>query len=113
MKSPINDKQFKRMSRRELLKLTPVLALGAFTIPALQKPLLNAGLGFSDWASAKMFRTGHLAPTFADSDLTPFSKFPINGYDVADPGVDFDKWNLTVTGAVTGAEQVNRLPARG
>ena len=30
MKSRINDKQFKRMSRRELLKLTPVLALGAF-----------------------------------------------------------------------------------
>jgi DMSO/TMAO reductase YedYZ molybdopterin-dependent catalytic subunit len=47
-----------------------------------------------------MFRTGHLAPTFADAELTPFDKFPINGYDVADPGVDFDRWNLTVTGDV-------------
>ena len=100
MKSEINEKQFKRISRRELLKLTPVLALGAFAIPALQKPFLKAGLGFSDWASAEMLRTRHRAPDFADSDLTPFTKFPINGYDVEDPGVDFDKWNLTVSGAV-------------
>jgi hypothetical protein len=35
-----------------------------------------------------------LAPTFADTDLTPFEKFPINDYDVDDPGVDFDKWTL-------------------
>ena len=47
-----------------------------------------------------MFRSGHLAPTFVDSDLTPFEKFPINGYDVDDPGVDFDKWTLTVSGSV-------------
>jgi DMSO/TMAO reductase YedYZ molybdopterin-dependent catalytic subunit len=100
MNSRIDDRRFKRISRRELLKLTPVLALGAFAIPTLQKPLLKAGLGFSDWASAKMYRTGHLAPVFADSELTPFNKFPINGYDVDDPGVDFDKWNLTVAGAV-------------
>jgi len=100
MNSRISDKEFKRVSRRELLKIAPALALGAFAIPALQKPLLKAGLGFSDWMSGKMFRTGHLAPTFADTELTPFDKFPINGYDVADPGVDFDKWNLTVTGAV-------------
>jgi DMSO/TMAO reductase YedYZ molybdopterin-dependent catalytic subunit len=100
MNSRTNDRQFRRISRRELLKLTPVLALGAFAIPALQKPLLKAGLGFSDWASARLFRSGHLAATFADSDLTPFNKFPINGYDVDDPGVDFDIWTLTVAGAV-------------
>jgi DMSO/TMAO reductase YedYZ molybdopterin-dependent catalytic subunit len=100
MNSRTDDRRFKRISRRELLKLTPILALGAFAIPALQKPLLKAGLGFSDWASARLFRSGHLAPTFADSDLTPFSKFPINGYDVDDPGVDFDIWTLTVAGAV-------------
>jgi DMSO/TMAO reductase YedYZ molybdopterin-dependent catalytic subunit len=100
MNSRIDDRKFKRMSRRELLKLTPVFALGAFAIPALRKPLLRAGLGFSDWASARLFRSGHLAPTFADSDLTPFSKFPINGYDVDDPQVDFDKWTLTVAGVV-------------
>jgi DMSO/TMAO reductase YedYZ molybdopterin-dependent catalytic subunit len=100
MNSRTDDRKFQRISRRELLKLTPVLALGAFAIPALQKPLLQAGLGFSDWASARLFRSGLRAPEFADSDLTPFSKFPINGYDVDDPGVDFDKWTLTVAGAV-------------
>jgi DMSO/TMAO reductase YedYZ molybdopterin-dependent catalytic subunit len=101
MKSRTDEKTFRRINRRELLKLTPVIALGAFAIPALQKPLLKAGLGFSDWASGRLFRSGHLAQTFTDSELTPFNKFPINGYDVDDPEVDFDKWNLTVTGAVS------------
>src|SRR5208282_4521585 len=96
----INSRKFKSLSRRELLKLTPVVALGAFAIPKLQQPLLKAGLGFSDWFSAKLFRPGHLAATFADSELTPANKFPINGYDVADPEVDFDRWKLKVAGAV-------------
>jgi hypothetical protein len=30
------QRKFKSMNRRELLKLTPVLALGAFAIPTLQ-----------------------------------------------------------------------------
>jgi len=96
----VDGRRFTRMNRRELLKLTPVLALGAFAIPSLQNKLLEAGLGFSDWASGAFFRRGHLAPTFDDSELTPFNKFPINGYDVDDPGVDFDRWTLTVSGAV-------------
>jgi DMSO/TMAO reductase YedYZ molybdopterin-dependent catalytic subunit len=100
MDSPIKKTQFKRVTRRELLKLTPVAALGAFAIPSLQKPLLKAGLGFSDWASAKLFRTQHLAPTFDDSELTPFEKFPVNDYDVDDPEVELDNWTLTVSGAV-------------
>ncbi len=100
MSSRIEKKKFKSMNRRELLKLTPVLALGAFAIPKLQAPLLRMGLGFSDWASEEFFRPGHLATTFASSELTPFNKFPINDYDVDDPGVDFDRWTLTVTGAV-------------
>jgi len=93
-------RKFKSMTRRELLKLTPMIALGAFVIPKLRSPLLKAGLGFSDWASAKLFREGHLAPTFADSALTPLNKFPLNTYDVDDPEVDLDNWTLTVTGAV-------------
>jgi DMSO/TMAO reductase YedYZ molybdopterin-dependent catalytic subunit len=100
MNSRIERRKFKSVSRRELLKLTPVIALGAFALPHLQEPFLKTGLGFSDWASAKLFRRGHLAPTFSDSDLTPSNRFPINGYDVDDPGVDFDRWTLTVTGAV-------------
>ena len=96
----IDSHKFKSLSRRELLKLTPLLALGAFSIPQLQPPLLRGGLALSDWASAKLFRSAHLAPTFADSDLTPFDKFPINDYDVDDPGIDLERWNLSVTGAV-------------
>jgi DMSO/TMAO reductase YedYZ molybdopterin-dependent catalytic subunit len=99
MKS-VDRRKFKNLSRRELLKLAPVAALGAFTIPRLRDPLLTAGQGFGDWASAKLFRSGHLAETFADSEVAQFEKFPINDYDVDDPGVDFDKWSLTVTGAV-------------
>ena len=98
--SGMAEARFSRVSRRELLKLAPLLALGAFAVPSWQESLLKKGLGFSDWASAKLFRSGHLAPTFADSQLTPFEKFPLNDYDVDDPGVIFENWNLTVSGLV-------------
>jgi DMSO/TMAO reductase YedYZ molybdopterin-dependent catalytic subunit len=100
LETKVTERRFAQMSRRELLKLAPVVALGAFAVPRWQEGLLKQGLKFSDWASGKMFRTGHLAPTFADSQVVPFDKFPINGYDVADPGVIFENWTLTVTGAV-------------
>lgn len=96
----MNERKFGQVSRRELLKLAPVVALGAFAIPRVQESLLKKGLGFSDWASARLFRRGHFAPTFQDSELTPFEKFPINGYDVDDPGVIFENWSLTVGGLV-------------
>jgi DMSO/TMAO reductase YedYZ molybdopterin-dependent catalytic subunit len=96
----ISQKKFKSMNRRELLKLTPVIALGAFAIPPLQTPLLKAGVGFSDWASGVLFRRGHLAPTFSDAEVAPFEKFPINDYDVDDPDVDLQNWKLAVSGAV-------------
>jgi DMSO/TMAO reductase YedYZ molybdopterin-dependent catalytic subunit len=100
MEPQMDSRKFGRLNRRELLKLTPVLALGAFAIPKIQNRLLAAGLGFSDWASARLFRQGHLAPTFETAELTPFARFPINDYDVDDPGVDFEKWTLAVAGAV-------------
>jgi DMSO/TMAO reductase YedYZ molybdopterin-dependent catalytic subunit len=96
----MSERQFARVSRRELLKVVPAIVLGAFAIPALQPSLLKKGLGFSDWASGLLFRRGHFARTFADSELTPFEKFPINGYDVDDPGVIFENWTLTVSGLV-------------
>ncbi len=112
----IDEKKFRLVSRRELLKLTPVLALGAFAIPGLQQGLLKKGLGFSDWASARLFRSGHHATTFENADVVPFDKFPINGYDVDDPGVDLENWKLTVSGAVKKPgrytlAQVQALPA--
>jgi DMSO/TMAO reductase YedYZ molybdopterin-dependent catalytic subunit len=96
----MDEGKFRQVSRRELLKLAPVLALGAFAIPALQEGLLKRGLRVSDWASGVLFRRGHSAPTFADTDVAPFAKFPLNYYDVADPGIDLDAWTLTVSGAV-------------
>src|SRR5205085_11339476 len=115
MASRVDHRKFKGVTRRELLKLAPVVTLGAFAIPPLQRPLLKAGLGFSDWASARMFRSGHLATTFDDSELTPFKKFPINDYDIDDPEVDFETWTLTVSGAVQKPgdyklEDIQRLP---
>jgi len=98
--SKLDEREFQRVSRRELLRLMPVIALGTFAIPGLQEPLLKNGLAFSDWASGKMFRSGHLATTFSDSEVAPFEKFPINGYDVDDPGVILENWTLTVSGAV-------------
>jgi len=52
----------RKMNRRELLKLTPAVALGAFAIPRLRAPLLKAGLGLSDWPSEKLFRPEHRPP---------------------------------------------------
>lgn len=96
----MDEKKFRQNSRRELLKLAPVLALGAFAIPGLQEGLLKKGLQFSDWVGARLFRPGHLATTFDDSEVTAFEKFPLNTYDVDDPGVIFENWTLTVSGAV-------------
>lgn len=111
----MKEREFKRIKRRELLKLTPVLALGAFAIPKLQESLLRTGLGFSDWASEALFRRGHLAATFADAEVAPFEKFPINDYDVDDPGVDLEHWTLKVGGAVQKPgeyrlDQIQALP---
>lgn len=117
MEGRMQYRKFRGMTRRELLKLSPVLALGAFAVPRLREPLLKAGLAFSDAASARLlFRPGHPAPAFADSDLTPLDHFPINGYDVDDPEVDLDAWSLTVSGAVLHPgeyrlSQVQALPS--
>lgn len=90
----------KSITRRELLRLSPLLVMGAFAIPKLQTPLLKTGLAFTDWASSKWFRRDHVAPTFADSELTPLNKFYVNTYDVDNPGVDLSKWTLKVSGGV-------------
>jgi DMSO/TMAO reductase YedYZ molybdopterin-dependent catalytic subunit len=111
----VEQAKFSQISRRELLKVAPVLALGIFAVPKVQQALLTKGLAFSDWASARLFRRGHPAPTFADAALTPFEQFPINDYDVDDPGVIFENWTLTVSGALQNPaeyrlEQIQALP---
>ena len=115
MAKQIDTKKFKSMNRRELLKLAPVLVLGAFAIPKLREPLLKEGLAFSDWASAALFRQGHMATTFDDSEVAPLEKFYVNTYDVDDPNVDLANWSLEVKGAVKhpgnySLQQIQALP---
>src|ERR1039458_1594512 len=96
----LEDKDLKRQSRRQLLKLAPVAALGVFAFPKMSDRLVAAGVRFSDWASGALFRSGHRAQTFSNADVVPFAKFPYNGYAVLDPQVDLEKWTLTVEGDV-------------
>jgi DMSO/TMAO reductase YedYZ molybdopterin-dependent catalytic subunit len=115
MANPIDDKQFKRFSRRELLKLSPVVLLGAFAWPRTRRPLLADGERFTDWAFSKWYRSSHPATTFTDSEVVPLDRFPFNGYDVLDPGVDLAAWRLTVGGLVSKPgdytlEQIQSLP---
>jgi DMSO/TMAO reductase YedYZ molybdopterin-dependent catalytic subunit len=117
MKMPDRAKSLKvrSLDRRELLKLSPLLVVGAFAIPRVRDPLLTAGVAFTDWASARWFRRNHLAPTFTDSELAPIDKFYVNTYDVDDPEVDLEKWTLTVSGDVQRPgeytlEQIQSLP---
>jgi DMSO/TMAO reductase YedYZ molybdopterin-dependent catalytic subunit len=85
--------------RRELLKLTPLLLTGVLFVPDARKRLLQAGLSFSDHASASLFGRNRKV-TFPDADVVPFNKFPYNFYDVLDPEVDLQNWTLTVSGEV-------------
>ncbi len=96
----LEDKDLKRQSRRQLLKLAPVAALGVFAFPKVSDRLVAAGVRFSDWVSGGLFRSQHPAQTFSNSEVVPFAKFPYNGYDVLDPEVDLEKWTLTVEGDV-------------
>jgi len=100
METRIDRKSFRRMSRRELLKLTPLLALGAFAWTPTRSALLSAGDHFNGWAASLWYRTGHPVTTFPDSAVAPLSRFPYNYFDVLDPEIDLDAWRLKVGGLV-------------
>ncbi len=111
----LSDREWKQLNRREVLKLTPVVLAGAFLVPRLQDSLLQRGLNLSDWASGLVFSKSRLAPTFTASHVTPFERFPYNGYDVLDPEVDLEDWTLTVEGNVQRPgeyrlDQITSLP---
>ena len=92
--------EYKRISRRELLRVAPLAVSGALLVPSIQKRLIHGGLALSDWASAKFFRQGLRAPTFRDSEVTPFASFPYNYSSLLDPGINLDNWSLRVEGLV-------------
>lgn len=111
----LTRREWRRLNRRELLKLTPIVLAGAFVIPRVQTQLLQGGVALGDWASGLLFRKSRLAPTFAPSAVAPFEKFPYNGYDVLEPDVDLEDWTLTVEGEVRRAgeytlAQIRDLP---
>jgi DMSO/TMAO reductase YedYZ molybdopterin-dependent catalytic subunit len=111
----ITSRERGRINRRELLKMVPIIAVGAFAIPKLQEPLLMDGLALSDWASARLFGRRRLEPTYSNSEVAPFDRFPYNYYDVVDPEVDLARWTLTVEGLVKrpgnyNLQQIQALP---
>jgi DMSO/TMAO reductase YedYZ molybdopterin-dependent catalytic subunit len=111
----MDEHDFKRMSRRELLKLSPILLAGVALIPPVRDRLMADALSLTDWADSRIFRKNHLAPTYADSQVAPPSKFFLNSFDVDDPEVDFNTWRLEVSGLVKKAGQytladIQRLP---
>jgi DMSO/TMAO reductase YedYZ molybdopterin-dependent catalytic subunit len=97
---PVDAAEFRRMSRRQLLALAPLAALGTLAFPRAREWLLKRGLAFSDWASAQLFDPARLAPTFRDDQLTPLANFPINAIGEAEPEIDFGAWALVVEGLV-------------
>ena len=112
----ISGRAFRRMSRRELLALAPLAPLAALAAPDLRGSLLRAGLALSDRASEWTFRPSQLAPTYGDSDVTPFERFPVNRYVEFEPSAaDLAKWRLYVEGQVARPgeytlEQLKSLP---
>jgi DMSO/TMAO reductase YedYZ molybdopterin-dependent catalytic subunit len=95
-----DEATYRKTTRRELLKVAPLLAIGAIAFPKVRDSLLMRGLHFADTVSAAWFRKGHDAPTYADSSVTPLERFPYNSYDVDDPQVDLNAWRLQVSGLV-------------
>src|SRR3984885_11733323 len=65
----VSPRERRGMNRRELLKLAPVIAVGAFAISRLQPSLLMKGLHFSDWASGELFGRHRLAQTFSNNQV--------------------------------------------
>jgi DMSO/TMAO reductase YedYZ molybdopterin-dependent catalytic subunit len=105
-----------RHSRRELLKMTPLLTAGVLAWPAGRRWLLEHGSSLSD-AAAAAIGGGGLAPTFVDRDVTPLDRFPVNSYLTDDPEIDLADWRLEVSGQVTRATEmtldaIRQLPKR-
>ena len=109
------DQPHRHVTRRELLKLSPLLVIGGFAVPAWGDRLLGAGIAWSDAASALVFRRRHLAASYPDTKVVPIEQFPYNGYDVLEPEIDFERWTLKVGGAVERPgdyrlDQIRALP---
>src|SRR5262245_9834147 len=103
------------VTRRELLKLSPLLGLGAFAVPSWRNRLLEAGVSWSDTASGLLFQREHAVTSRPDAEVVPPGRFPYNAYDVLEPEIDLAAWTLKVGGAVSRPgsytlDQIRALP---
>jgi DMSO/TMAO reductase YedYZ molybdopterin-dependent catalytic subunit len=89
-----------RATRRELLKMLPVAGAVVLLHPSWRSRLVAHGLALSDAISERTFNARLSALTFADAEVTPFDRFPLNSYLVDDPEIDLDEWRLEVSGLV-------------
>ena len=114
--SLLSERTWRRISRRELLKLTPAAAIGLAFLPDVRESVIRRGLAFSDRVSEWLFDPSQLAPTYAHADLTPVERFPINRYSAFEPAAaDLSQWRLYVDGLVSRGgeytlEQITALP---
>lgn len=80
--------------------MTPLAAAGLLLNASARDRIVGGGQELADRISAVAFQPAHLAPVFADRDVTPFERYPLNSYLVDDPDVDLDGWRLSVSGLV-------------
>lgn len=111
----LSERDLRRMNRRELLKLTPLVVMGAFALPQLSERLVKSGLNWTDRAARSFFNERRMAQTFSDREATPIGKFPINSYSDYAPANDLANWKLIVEGMVArpgqySLDQVKSLP---
>jgi DMSO/TMAO reductase YedYZ molybdopterin-dependent catalytic subunit len=111
----VSHRQWRRMTRRELLALAPLGVMAGFVIPEYAGPGIRKGLALADRASEWAFRPSQMAPTYDAADLTPFERFPTNRHVEFAPDPDLSKWRLYVEGLVSRPgeytlEQIQALP---
>lgn len=108
-----------QMSRRDVLKLSPVALLAGcnMTPDGKTESFLRKVQQFNDWVQSKVFDPEKLAPEYSDAELTPEEGFRVNGKDAEAPDIDATNWNLTIEGLVSKPgtytlDQIMRLPKR-
>jgi DMSO/TMAO reductase YedYZ molybdopterin-dependent catalytic subunit len=106
-------------SRRDLLKLSPLLLLSScdLTPSGTTEKFLTRFQKFNDWIQAAVFDPDKPAPEYTDSEVTPEEEFRVNNYDTDTPPVDIDTWTLSVGGLVGkpgeySLRQISSLPKR-
>jgi len=107
------------LSRRQLLKLSPLMFLaGCDSAPGGKtESFLHAFQGLNDWVQSKVFDPERLAAEYADSEITPEEGFRVNGKDAGDPEIQLEGWAVIIEGLVDrpgpySMETITRLPRR-